>query len=318
MSSWEGNLPLVSICSTAFNHELYIEDALNGFLIQKTNFPFEILIHDDASTDNTQEIIRKYYEKYPNIIKPIFQKINQYSQGKRVNFTFNYSRARGKYIALCEGDDYWTDENKLQKQVDIMEKYQDITLCVHATGVYRFVNNNVELKKIKLGDGDKFVSASEVILGGGEYGHTSSFVFRKELIIDPPKWYTTYPSGDTPTRLLAASKGKIYYIDEEMSVYRQGVGGSWTGRMKDNERYINHWNKAINMFNEYDEYTGYKYTNAIKKRKSRIAYQILDRLDTKQNYYYNYYSLLAGSEKLKFVLKSKFPFLFKFLKELKS
>lgn len=91
---------------------------------QKTNFPIEVLIHDDASTDGTQDIIREYEKKYPNIVKPIYQKENQYSKGVKVSLVYNYSRARGKYIALCEGDDYWTDPYKLQKQVDFWKAIQ--------------------------------------------------------------------------------------------------------------------------------------------------------------------------------------------------
>src|SRR5690554_319935 len=101
--------PLVSICCLAFNHEKYIEICLEGFLFQKTTFPFEVLIHDDASTDRTAEIIKEYERKYPHIIKSIYQTQNQYSKGVGVNRVFNFPRAQGKYIAMCEGDDYWTD-----------------------------------------------------------------------------------------------------------------------------------------------------------------------------------------------------------------
>ena len=125
------NDKLVSICCITYNHEKYIRDALESFLNQKTNFDFEILIHDDASTDKTSEIIQEYEKKYPNIIKPIYQIENQYSKGISINDTFNFSRAGGKYIALCEGDDYWLDSNKLQKQVDYMGKNHECTLCFH-------------------------------------------------------------------------------------------------------------------------------------------------------------------------------------------
>lgn len=113
--------PLVSICCLAYNHEPYIRQCIEGFLMQKTTFPIEILIHDDASTDNTAEIIREYEAKFPIIIKPIYQIENQYSKGVGVSRAFQFPRAKGKYIALCEGDDYWIDPLKLQRQMDFLE-----------------------------------------------------------------------------------------------------------------------------------------------------------------------------------------------------
>ena len=106
--------PLVSICCITYNHEKFIKDAIEGFLMQKTDFPIEILIHDDASTDGTTEIIKKYEKEYPDLIHAVYQTENQYSQGKKV-FPILANQASGKYIALCEGDDYWTDPLKLQK-----------------------------------------------------------------------------------------------------------------------------------------------------------------------------------------------------------
>jgi len=121
----------VSISCLTYNHEKYIRQTLEGFVKQKTNFRFEVLIHDDASTDGTQEIIKEYQLKYPDIIKPIFQKENQYEKRVQISKTYNYSRALGKYIALCEGDDYWTDENKLQMQYDALENDKSCSFSVH-------------------------------------------------------------------------------------------------------------------------------------------------------------------------------------------
>ena len=122
--------PVVSICCITYNHEPYIRDCLEGFVMQQTSFPFEVLIHDDASTDHTADIIREYEAKYPDIIKPIYQTENQYSKKiGSINATFNYPRAQGKYIALCEGDDFWNDENKLQIQYDFMEAHPDYSMC---------------------------------------------------------------------------------------------------------------------------------------------------------------------------------------------
>src|SRR5690554_1577899 len=121
---------LLSICCLTYNHKPFIEKAINSFLTQKTNFSFEVLIHDDASTDGTSEIVKAYESKYPSIIKPIYQTENQWSKGLRsITVNYNFTRAKGKYIAICEGDDYWTDPHKLQKQVDFLESHPDYILC---------------------------------------------------------------------------------------------------------------------------------------------------------------------------------------------
>lgn len=129
--------PLVSICCVTYNHAPFIRKCLDGFLMQETSFPIEILIHDDASTDGTDGIIMEYSEKYPDLFYPLFESENQYSLGHQNEMDFyNYRRARGKYIAYCEGDDYWTDPHKLQKQVDFMEFHPDYSVCFHRCKYY--------------------------------------------------------------------------------------------------------------------------------------------------------------------------------------
>lgn len=121
---------LVSISCITYNQAPYIKQCLDGLLMQVCDFNFEVLIHDDASTDETQSIIKKYEARYPDIIKPYFQKENQWSKGVRgINAKYNFSRAKGKYIALCDGDDYWTDPLKLQKQVNFMEENENYVAC---------------------------------------------------------------------------------------------------------------------------------------------------------------------------------------------
>ncbi|NLN98858.1 MAG: glycosyltransferase [Bacteroidales bacterium] len=121
--------PLVSIQCLVYNHEPYLRQCLDGFVMQKANFKFEAIVHDDVSTDRSAEIIREYAEKYPDIIKPIFEKENQFSKGFDKLSSIMNAAGKGKYIALCEGDDYWTDPLKLQKQVDFMEAHPDYAMC---------------------------------------------------------------------------------------------------------------------------------------------------------------------------------------------
>ena len=136
------DMPLVSICCLTYNHEPYIRQCLDGFMMQKTDFPFEMLIHDDASTDGTADIIREYKAKHPDIIKPIYQTDNQYSKGVGVSRVYQFPRAKGKYIAMCEGDDYWTDPYKLQKQVDVMEANENFGM-IHSNYDVVDKNNNI-------------------------------------------------------------------------------------------------------------------------------------------------------------------------------
>src|SRR5262245_28919719 len=132
MGDLEVTKPLVSISCMTYNHAAFIRTCLDHLLVQKTNFPFEIMIHDDASTDGTREIIEEYVSKYPEIIFPFYQKENQYSKGVRgLSSRYNYPRCRGKYVAICEGDDYWTDPYKLQKQVDFLESHEDYVMAYH-------------------------------------------------------------------------------------------------------------------------------------------------------------------------------------------
>lgn len=145
--NWGSNSEImVSITCTAFNHEHFIEDAIKGFLMQETDFPFEIVINDDASTDKTADIIKRYSKKYPRLFNSIFQEENQYSKNKDPFKDIIMPVIRGKYIAICEGDDYWTHKHKLQEQVDFLEKHPEYGVCVG--GFTRLVQSTGEMSEI--------------------------------------------------------------------------------------------------------------------------------------------------------------------------
>ena len=229
---------LVTIICTTFNQERYIRKALDGFLMQKTNFLYEVIVHDDASTDRTPSIIREYAEKYPHIIVPILQKENQFSKGVWITNDLLLPMAKGKYIAMCEGDDFWTDPNKLQMQADIMEKYPECSVCVHSV---RGISEN-EKKVIRTFPKRKMesgvISAAAVMnrmLAKGEWlFHTTSYFFKKSDALEMGEkkyeFWTKSPYGDFAYMLMAALKGNFYYINKEMSVYRMGAIGSTVRR----------------------------------------------------------------------------------------
>lgn len=302
---------MVSIICNSYNHENYIADAIEGFLMQKTNFGYEILIHDDASTDKTQEIIREYELKYPNIIKPIYQIENQHSKGVKISSTYNFPRMRGKYIALCEGDDYWIDPFKLQKQVDYMQKHPECSLCVHAA--YRVRPDKTEHKSsVRPNHGDRIFTVEEVILGGGGLFATNSILYPAVFKDNRPKFFENAPVGDFPLAIYLALKGTVYYIDEFMSAYRVGVPGSWTNRMASSgvKKQKEHIDKIENMLNEINCYSEFKYTDAIKRklrinRMNLILKQGLFK-EAKEEFK-EIYSSLGRVDKAKIFAKQHFP-----------
>jgi glycosyltransferase involved in cell wall biosynthesis len=206
----------VSICCLAFNHEPYIRQCLDGFVMQKCNFTFEVLIHDDASKDNTASIIKEYETKYPDIIKPIYQTVNQHSLGVSATKKYNFPRCKGKYIAICEGDDYWTDENKLQKQVDFLEKNSIYGLVY--TNVDTVDENNSYLSKKFITQNElAFCNNFEDFLIYAPFIATCTWLFRKEFINYEKNNFIV---GDLPLLLDISSKSMVYMINEVTSNYR--------------------------------------------------------------------------------------------------
>ncbi len=272
----KGTEPVVSISCIAYNQENFIRDAVEGFLMQKTTFPVEILIHDDASTDKTADIIREYEKKYPLLIKSIYQTENQYSQGIRPS-KFNRERAKGKYYALCEGDDYWTDLLKLQKQVEYMEKHPEVSLSFHAikkidqlTGVSENIIANAELK-------NGFLELDRLLLGKWVH-HTASFMVRSEVVKkEYPDFMRLAPVGDIALKLLALSTGKMGYLPDNMAVYRKFGSSSWSLHTRDIKWSYNWMTKYNAMLDGFDKYTSYKHSQIIRTAKKRQRIQFWKR-----------------------------------------
>lgn len=259
------NQPLVSISCITYNHELFIRQCLDGFIVQECDFDFEILIHDDASTDGTQEIIKEYQEKYPDIIKPIFQTENQYSKGVRgINPRFNYPRAIGKYIALCEGDDYWTDPLKLQKQVDFLENNQLFSACFHIVTDKK--NNIVVQTRPSIENSTIYTTA--YLLENWNIP-TCSFIFRNYPIVFP-EFSENVLQGDFTLCLLTSLKGDIYFFKENMAVYNIHEGG--ISRSIDYRNNIN--DNMLTFYRAFDKFTHYKYHNNICNSIVRYIFNI--------------------------------------------
>lgn len=281
---------MVSIFCTVYNHEKYIRKCLDGFVMQKTSFKYEVLVHDDASTDSTAKIIKEYEVKYPDIIKAIYQTENQYSKGVRIAREILMPMAKGKYVAICEGDDYWCSVNKLQKQVELMENNPSSVFSVHKV---RAVNEKGEkLDKFypnfeidnNLIDRDTFLS----IVCKNYAFQTSSFLIRAnqytKFANETPTFVDVCPIGDIPMMLyFGYHSDNICYLNEEMSCYRSSSNGSWTERQKNNSEYrVNHYRAMKNMVKEYQKYTENKYPDFYSNLYRRWYNQLWFNRDFKE------------------------------------
>ncbi len=228
--------PLVSVLCITYNHEDYIEDALNGFLNQDTIFPFEIIVHDDASLDRTAEIVEHYARDYPRIIKVILQTENKYSQGYNP-FIFIKNVCKGKYCALCEGDDYWLSENKLSRQVEALELNSDVKLSIHPAIMVDVTTDNWVFKYHK-GNQERCLSANNAVAAASQFSPTASYLFKRDEFLKMPSWFfeaKDLPFGDYFVESIIG-RGGILYLPDVFCVYRRNVVGSYTDRSRSRNR----------------------------------------------------------------------------------
>ena len=308
----------VSIVCNTYNQENYIAKALDSFLMQKVDFKYEILVHDDASTDGTANIIREYEKKYPDIIKPIYQEVNQYDEIKGISTRFQFPRAKGKYIAFCEGDDYWTDPLKLQKQYDYLEAHPEVDICTHGAVAIDAETEKIRYK-IAPSKKSRIMPMEEVIWGDGVYVVSNSMVFRTEITHEIPEFWKQF-GYQFCAKLRASIKGGMYYISDIMSVYRTMSKGSWSSKMKkDSNRWYKFNERKSNMFRMFDEYTNFKYTKIINKK---IKYDnVILLINTgkykeafaKENR--KYFRLLPWKTRVYCFLKAYMPWCFKLMKK---
>lgn len=214
---------LVSVLILAYNHEKYIDETLKGVVEQKTNFNFECYVHDDASTDSTPQIIKSYAQKYPDIIKPYLQKENQFSKGVKPLTKFIYPQLKSKYVAYCEGDDYWTDELKLSKQVEFLEDNPQYSFCCHDVNMkYEQGVSKKETFYQKPADGNFNVKFIDEFLN--HFIATPTIVAKRDLIVNVPV-NNNLVSGDIYTLLYLLSHADGYYMQDKMVVKRRNLGG---------------------------------------------------------------------------------------------
>ncbi|WP_455584670.1 glycosyltransferase [Bacteroides sp.] len=251
---------IVSIRCLTYNHEPYIRQCLEGFVIQKTNFRFEAIVHDDASTDRTAAIIKEYAEKYPDIIKPIFETENQYSKHDGSLRRIMNEHTHGKYVAMCEGDDYWIDPLKLQKQVDFLEAHPDYSMCFHnAIIFYQHVLKDPHSFCIKMNI-SKDISLEEIV--DDWIIPTASIVYRRN-ILPFPDWASKIYSGDMTLALWAYSKGKVFYTKDIMSFYRKTETGM-SGLKKNSAEHV--YSQRALLFTLFNTETKEQYSDVLSER----------------------------------------------------
>lgn len=217
----------VTVICTAFNHVDYIAQCLDSLIAQEVDFPMKIVVHDDASCDGTADVIRGYVALYPGLIVPIIQEQNIYSKGESWH-KYVMPFVEGEYIAICEGDDWWVDSNKLKMQYDYMEEHPECAMCCHQVIRYDDLSSRY-LNVFPRLDTERDLTIGELIEGGGGFLGTNSFFFRSSYL-ERPDEFNGWGVGDYPAMVYYATQGAVHFFPVVMSAYRANAKGSWSLR----------------------------------------------------------------------------------------
>lgn len=312
--------PLVTICCITYNHEKYVEDTLKGFLMQKTTFPFEIIVNDDASTDRTAIILREYELQYPDKIKVIYHNENQWSKGIEPIVNFIFPEAKGKYVAICEGDDYWISPLKLQAQVEYMESHPDCSFCFTNAMVEDMSGEMPYRKFIPYEDGleDVFNNESRVYDAGTlaalGFIPTASFLYPMSVYKHYPKSYEKdCCCGDMKIKLFAASIGYAYYMNFTSCVYREhsssSMMDSWRKSSRE-QKYARNLS-VVNMLHDFNHFTKNKYQQQVYELQKRYLMTLIknakDRSVFEVEGMTSFYNGLSKRTRLKIYLLMHLP-----------
>ena len=276
---------LVSVLCTTYNHEKYIRQCLDSMVGQKTDFPYEIIVRDDASTDGTGEIIREYGRKYPGKVIPFILEFNHFSRGlTNDSFAKMFGMSGGKYIAICEGDDFWTDPEKLQVQTDFLELHPEYSLCVTASHYADADGNLIKNKVFRTDTVSRELTTEEIM--DGWTAATNTVVYRKacleEDVIIP--FLGTCVNEDYARMVYLSLKGKVYYLDRMTGAYRVGNPGSFSDDThKRPEVYKARTMGFAEMLDRMDAYTGGKYTTLIRRVRDRALFDMYANLEDREN-----------------------------------
>ena len=299
------NTCMVSVYCSVYNHKKYISQCLDSLVNQNTNFSYEIIVKDDASTDGTSDIVRAYHQKYPDKIVPLILSENHFQRGLgMVAFAKVYGMARGKYMAMCEGDDFWTDPDKLQTQVDFMESHPEYSLCGHAA-YYAEENGNLMTDKFFRLEKESGDLSMEEIINSWSMA-TSSLLYRKSCrpeVVFP--FQGNCINSDYATMVYLGLKGKVYYLDRLMSAYRICSNGSISQKMKTDNEYLKKRRlEFTEMLDRINEYTGGRYSDIITRRKRKTLFELYLKLGDKEDVkkYKDVYRTVSFKTKIRYIL----------------
>ena len=255
-------IPTVSVAMITYNHEKYIEEAINSVLMQQCDFEVELLITNDKSTDRTDAIIRKIMSSHKNgsWIKYISREENLGMMG---NYIQTFTETSGKYIAICEGDDFWTDPLKLQKQVDFFNQNPEVSFVFHAasfllnSGEIGIYNGHANLQETGI------ISTATFLENESNTYVSASSMLRRDVVSNMPDWFKNAFVGDYPIMFLALEKGKIGYLKDNMATYRIASDGSWSNSNLGYKKRFTLFKKKIELNNIINAETGKKYQKYI-------------------------------------------------------
>lgn len=319
--------PLIGIRCLAYNHEKTIRQTLDGFVKQETDFKFNVVIHDDASTDITPEIIKEYAEKYPDLIKPIFEEKNIFQNSPKgtLRRIMDDATNKYKYIALCEGDDYWISPQKLQRQISFLESHPEYSMCCCDAVI---ITPDGE-QNWSISDSDIDLTVDDIVKGGGLYVPTAGIVYRKSVKDDYPLCCINCHVGDYPLQIMCSLKGKVRYFSDKMVAYRYVCGNSWTANNQKrnyNEK-IGAWISELDMLDGLDQYSNKIHHRCFMERQLTYIFEcafnypdnagtIMDKLISHNPECVNYANI---KDKLKiFVIRHNLASLWKKIRRIKG
>lgn len=270
----------LSVLCTVYNHEKYLRQALDSILMQKTDFDYEVLISDDASTDSSQEIIKEYQARFPDIVKPVLLQENEFGRGVNVDKKYNWTRISGQYVAICEGDDYWTDEFKLQKQVDYLDAHNDCYLCFHPVRV-KWEDGSGKEDVIFPNEKERFYKNVFKFddIKKGNFIQTNSVVYRWILKENEDKFPEKISPADFFLHLLHIRCGYGFMLNDVMAVYRRHSDSLWYGAGKSNNFYLKNGLSVLAFYKAIDAEFGINAENEAALTMSRILKACLEECD---------------------------------------